>query len=161
MKNKILLSLWFLSVSLSIIAQNTFSYKRQLSYKQCENCGCKKSRSYKILSTNLTSIQRNCAQEDINATLMVKEMFQNGTSGGGLFAGFNPPQEGCGDDCYHEFESTYDEVEIVKLDDCLTESQKQNIRDQKQKEEFEYKIQIMNTHFHQAWTSHFCQQTKT
>jgi len=31
----------------------------------------------------------------------------------------------------------------------------------KQKEEFEYKIQIMNTHFHQAWTSHFCQQTKT
>ena len=146
MKNKILLLIGLFAFSLSIFAQGNFSYKRQLSYKQCENCNCKKSRSYKIISTNLSSFQSNCAQEDINADLTVKEMFQNGTSGGGLFAGFNLPQEGCGDDCpRHEFQNTSDDVETVYVDDCFTEAQKQKnnqqkINEQKNKEEEEARI---------------------
>ncbi len=132
MKNKILFLLGFFLVSLPILAQGNFSYKRQLSYQQCENCSCKKSRSYKIISNNLSSFQRNCAQEDINADLTVKEMLQNGTSGG-LFGGFNLPQEGCGDDCYHEFQNTSDNVETVQVDDCLTESQRQKIRDEQER----------------------------
>jgi hypothetical protein len=146
MLNKILLMIGLFVASQSILAQGNFSYKRQLSYKQCENCSCKKSRSYKIISTNLSSFQRNCAQEDINADLTVKEMFQNGTSGGGLFAGFNLPQEGCGDDCpRHEFQNTSDDVETVYVDDCFTEAQKQKnnqekINEQKNKEEEEARI---------------------
>jgi hypothetical protein len=132
MKNKSLLLFGFLLVSLSIFAQSSFSYKRQLNYKQCEKCNCKKSRSYKIISTNLTSTQLVCAQEDNRANLTVKEMFQNGTSGG-LFGGFNPPQEGCGNDCYHEFVNASDEVETVKIDECLTESQRQKIRDEQER----------------------------
>jgi hypothetical protein len=132
MKNKTLLLFGFLLVSLSICAQSSFSYKRQLNYKQCEKCNCKKSRSYKIISTNLTATQLVCAQEDNRANLTVKEMFQNGTSGG-LFGGFNPPQEGCGNDCYHEFVNASDEVETVKIDECLTESQRQKIRDEQER----------------------------
>jgi hypothetical protein len=145
MKNIILFLFGFFAFSLSILAQGNFSYKRQLSYKQCEKCNCKKSRSYKIISTNLSSFQRNCAQEDINADLTVKEMFQNGTSGGGLFAGFNLPQEGCGNDCYHEFQNTSDNVETVQVDDCFTEAQKQKnnqekINEQRNKEAEEARI---------------------
>ena len=146
MLNKILLLIGLFVASQAIFAQGNFSYKRQLSYKQCENCSCKKSRSYKIISTNLSSFQRNCAQEDINADLTVKEMFQNGSSGGGLFAGFNLPQEGCGDDCpRHEFQNTSDDVETVYVDDCFTEAQKQKnnqekINEQKNKEEEEARI---------------------
>ena len=133
MKNKTLLLFGFLLASLSISAQSAFSYKRQLNYKQCERCGCKKTRSYKIISTNLTSTQLVCAQEDNRANLTVKEMFQNGTSGG-LFGGFNPPQEGCGDDCPHyNFINAADEVETVKIDECLTESQRQKIRDDQER----------------------------
>lgn len=145
MKNKILFLLGFFFVSLPILTQSNFSYKRQLSYKQCEDCSCKKSRSYKIISTNLSTFQRNCAQEDINADLTVKEMFQNGTSGG-LFGGFNLPQEGCGNDCYHEFVNASDEVETVQVDDCFTEAQKQEknqqkINEQKNKEEEKARIE--------------------
>ena len=132
MKNKILLLFVLFVASQSIFAQGAFSYKRQLNYKQCEKCNCKKSRSYKIISTNLTSTQLVCAQEDNRANLTVKEMFQNGTSGG-LFGGFNPPQEGCGNDCYHEFVNASDEVETVKIDECLTESQRQKIRDEQER----------------------------
>jgi len=134
MKNKILLLFSFFVVYQSISAQSAFSYKRQLNYQQCKKCDCKKSRSYKIISTNLTSTQLVCAQEDNRANLTVKEMFQNGTSGG-LFGGFNPPQEGCGNDCYHEFVNASDEVETVKIDECLTESQRQKINQQKDYEQ--------------------------
>jgi hypothetical protein len=134
MKNKILLLFAFFVVSQSIFAQSAFSYKRQLNYQQCQKCDCKKSRSYKIISTNLNSTQLVCAQEDNRANLTVKEMFQNGTSGG-LFGGFNPPQEGCGNDCYHEFVNASDEVETVKIDECLTESQRQKINQQKDNEQ--------------------------
>lgn len=133
MKNKILLLIGLFIASQAIIAQSAFSYKRQLNYKQCERCGCKKSRSYKIISTNLTSTQLVCAQEDNRANLTVKEMFQNGTSGG-LFGGFNLPQEGCGDDCPHyNFINAADEVETVKINECLTESQRQKIRDEQER----------------------------
>lgn len=133
MLNKILLLIGLFIASQAIFAQSAFSYKRQLNYKQCERCGCKKSRSYKIISTNLTSTQLVCAQEDNRANLTVKEMFQNGTSGG-LFGGFNPPQEGCGDDCPHEnFNNAADEVETVKIDECLTESQRQKNRDEQER----------------------------
>jgi hypothetical protein len=141
MKHTILFLIGFILFSFSLFAQSGFSYKRQLSYKQCENCDCKKSRSYKIISKNLSSSQRTCAQNDVNATLMVKEMFQSGT-GGGLFAGFNLPQEGCGDDCYHEFDYVSDDIETVYLDECLTENQKQKIKDQKEREELEKKNKI-------------------
>lgn len=132
MKNKILLLFSFFVVYQSISAQSAFSYKRQLNYQQCKKCDCKISRSYKIISTNLTSTQLVCAQEDNRANLTVKEMFQNGTSGG-LFGGFNPPQEGCGNDCYHEFVNASDEVETVKIDECLTESQRQKNRDEQER----------------------------
>jgi hypothetical protein len=133
MLNKILLLIGLFVASQAIFAQSAFSYKRQLNYKQCERCGCKKSRSYKIISTNLTSTQLVCAEEDNRANLTVKEMLQNGTSGG-LFAGFNPPQEGCGDDCPHyNFINASDEVETVKIDECLTESQRQKIRDEQER----------------------------
>lgn len=139
MKNTILLL--FIIVSFSLSAQNGFSYKRQLSYKQCVNCDCKKSRNYKIISKNLSSTQRTCAENDVNATLMVKEMFQSGTDGG-LFAAYNLPQEGCEDDCYHKFENVSDDIETIYLDECLTENQKQKIKDQKEREELEKKNKI-------------------
>lgn len=136
MKNSFLLLFSFLLFLNILFAQGSFSYKRQLSYKQCMNCDCKKSRSYKILSKNLTVAQRNCAQNDVNASLTVKELFQSGTSGG-LFGAYNLPQEGCGDDCYHDFEYVSDDVEEINLEECLTDSQKQKIKDQKQREEDE------------------------
>jgi hypothetical protein len=139
MKNKI--SLLLILVSFSLAAQSGFSYRRQLSYKQCSNCDCKKARSYKIISKNLSSSQRTCAQNDINATLMVKEMFQSGTDGG-LFAAYNLPQEGCGDDCYHEFENISDDIETIYLDECLTENQKQKIKEQQERTELEKKNKI-------------------
>jgi hypothetical protein len=109
-----------------ILAQGSFTYKRQLSYKQCDKCNCKKSRSYKLVSSNLTSNQKKCAENDMYATIKTKEILQGATSGG-LFAGFNAPQEGCGDDCYHDFKLTYDNVENVRVDECFSESQKQKL----------------------------------
>ena len=118
--------------TLSVFSQNAFSFKRQLNYQQCKKCYCKKSRKYSIISTNLTSSQLVCAQEDNRSNLSVKEMFQNGTSGG-LFGGSNPRQEGCGNDCYHEFINAKDEVETVKINECLTENQRQIKRNEQQK----------------------------
>ena len=117
--------------TLSVFSQNAFSFKRQLNYQQCKKCYCKKSRKYSIISTNLTSSQLVCAQEDNRSNLSVKEMFQNGTSGG-LFGGSNPRQEGCGNDCYHEFINAKDEVETVKINECLTENQRQINRNEQQ-----------------------------
>lgn len=136
MKNRLLFLFSFLLFSNLIFTQGSFTYKRQLSYKQCMNCDCKKSRSYKILSKNLTVSQRNCAQNDVNSSLTVKELFQSGTSGG-LFGAYNLPQEGCGDDCYHDFEYVSDDVEEIEIEECLTDIQKQKIKDQKQREEDE------------------------
>jgi hypothetical protein len=133
MKFQLIKLVFLLLLFNNLNAQSSFSYKRQLSYKQCQHCSCKKSRSYKIISNNLTSVQMTCANEDINSSLMMKEMFQSGTSGG-LFGGFNPPQEGCGNDCYHEFENVTDNVETVQITDCLSKSEKQKINDNKQNE---------------------------
>jgi len=37
--------------------------------------------------------------------------------------------------CYHEFVNASDEVETVKIDECLTESQRQKINQQKDNEQ--------------------------
>ena len=129
---KLVLTLLIGITTLTAFSQNAFSFKRQLNYQQCKKCYCKKSRKYSIISTNLTSSQLVCAQEDNRSNLSVKEMFQNGTSGG-LFGGSNPRQEGCGNDCYHEFINAKDEVETVKINECLTENQRQINRNEQQK----------------------------
>ena len=129
---KLVLTVLIGITTLTAFSQNAFSFKRQLNYQQCKKCYCKKSRTYSIISTNLTSSQMVCAQEDNRALLTVKEMLQNGTSGG-LFGGSNPRQEGCGNDCYHEFVNASDEVETVKIDECLTESERQQNRDEQER----------------------------
>ena len=122
MKKLILFLFILVQLCNNLLAQNNFAYKRQLTYKQCVKCGCKKSQNYKLISNNLTYSQANCAEIDMHATLTALDLMQGGTSGG-LFAAYNSPQEGCGNDCYHEFKSASDKVETVSISNCTNENQ--------------------------------------
>lgn len=127
-----ILLILMISIKLSF-AQESFSYKRQLSYKQCTKCGCKKTRSYQLKSNNLTNTQIKCAENDMNAEIKVKELLQGGTSGG-LFAAYNAPQEGCRNDCYHEFSNASDKIETIQISDCSTNKTKNQIDKSKTQE---------------------------
>jgi hypothetical protein len=94
--------------------ESTFSYKRKLSYEKCSNCGCKRSLDFKTVSTDLTSKQKDCAAVNNEQDRRFRDLTQGGTSGGLL----GLSQEGCGDDCYHDFEYTTEGVETVTVNGC-------------------------------------------
>jgi hypothetical protein len=132
LKSILLTAVATISFATATMAQNSISYKRQMSYKQCNKCSCKKDRSYSLISNNLTPSQKDCAVSDMNSEIRIKELLQGGTSGG-LFAAYNAPQEGCGDDCDHVFVIAYDQIETVQINDCLNEQGKENIKQEEQK----------------------------
>jgi tetratricopeptide (TPR) repeat protein len=134
MKKSVQILFSFLFLANFIFSQNSFTYKRQLSYDKCEKCYCKKSYRYKLISNNLSVNQEKCAENDMYAEIKVRELLQGGSKGG-LLAGFNAPQEGCGTDCNHKFKATDDNYETVQVNNCLSENQKQKIANEQNKQE--------------------------
>jgi hypothetical protein len=57
----------------------------------------------------------------MRVTLNTLDLMQGGTSGG-LFGAYNAPQEGCGNDCYHEFKSASEKIESVSIPNCTNEN---------------------------------------
>ena len=109
---------YFLFISFVLFSplafSQSFSYDRQLSYRQCDQCGCKKSLSFEIVSEDLTSSQQHCADINNRQDLIYRDLTKGGTTGG-LLGG---PQEGCADDCDHNFEMTTEDTETITLENC-------------------------------------------
>jgi hypothetical protein len=113
MKTSTLFTLIFIG-SANLAFSQGFSYERQLSYKQCQQCSCKKALSYEIVSDDLSPNELNCAEVNNRQELIYRDLTRGGSTAGLL----TMPQEGCGDDCDHEFELVSEDVEEITLENC-------------------------------------------
>ena len=111
--SKIITSFMFfvLLISIKTIAQNGFKYQRQLSFKECIHCECKKNESFKILSS-LTPDQYICAEN---------------TNSWYLGYGLNECEN---KNCSHEYQRVTLDPETITVDKCLTQEERIELKKQ-------------------------------
>ena len=114
---KITFFILILVISLKMMAQNGFKYQRQLSYKECVHCECRKNYSYKTLSS-LTPDQNICAEEMNSWSL---DPFGYGS----LL--YNECDE---NDCSHEYQRVSEDPKTVTVDKCLTQAERLELKKQ-------------------------------
>jgi hypothetical protein len=124
-----------------LYSQDKISYKRQISFYQCDICDCIKSRNYTIITNDLSTSRRKCAEKNDYAEIVANDLLQGGSSGG-LFSGFNQPQNGCQNSCNHDFKFKKGRIENITIDNCNSVSAKKI--NQSNNDENTFKTEVNN-----------------
>jgi hypothetical protein len=116
-----------------IVAQNTFSYKRQLSYNLCEKCMCKSGRSFSIISPNLDAEKKECAEIYNRQDIYLAEL---GISG-------SKKQDHCWSQCSHKWKEVFEKEQSLSIPMCKTRAARDKFAAEKQKKQDDYVVEVV------------------